>query len=56
MENVKIIYANAEDSQDAQDNSPCAFGTFCLVYNCKLISEHPVSKTRLKNIMNKILK
>jgi len=45
-----------KDSRDARENSPCAFGTFGIVYNGKLIAEHPVSKTRFKNIMNKTLK
>ncbi|UCH97853.1 MAG: YoaP domain-containing protein [Candidatus Aminicenantes bacterium] len=45
-----------ENCREARDNSPCAFGTFCMVYNGKLIAEHPISKTRFKNIMNKILK
>jgi len=34
---------------------PCAFGTFCIIYNGKVISYHPISSTRFKNIMNKIL-
>ncbi|MCK4802457.1 YoaP domain-containing protein, partial [bacterium] len=40
--------------QEAQ-NSPCPFGTFCIVYNGKVIAHHPVSNTRFVNIMNKIL-
>ncbi len=35
--------------------SPCAFGTFCMVYNGEVIADHPVSKTRFKNIMNKLI-
>jgi len=38
--------------QDAQ-NSPCAFGSFCIVYNGKLVAANPISHTRFKNIMNK---
>jgi hypothetical protein len=38
---------------DAQ-NSPCAFGVFCIVYDGKIIAEHPISNTRFMNIMNKI--
>ncbi len=37
----------------AAQNSPCAFGTFCLVHNNEIISHHPISKTRFENIMNK---
>jgi YoaP-like len=33
--------------------SPCAFGTFCIVYNGKIISHHPISNTRFHNIMGK---
>ncbi len=42
------------DYNDAQ-NSPCAFGTFCILYDGKLIAEHPISNTRFKNIMNKLV-
>ncbi|MCD4819365.1 MAG: YoaP domain-containing protein [Candidatus Cloacimonetes bacterium] len=36
-------------------NTPCAFGTFCIIYDKKIISYHPISKRRFSNIMNKIL-
>jgi hypothetical protein len=32
--------------------SPCTFGTFCIIYNGKIIS-HPLSNSRFKNIMQK---
>ena len=35
--------------------SPCAFGTFYMVYDGKVIAYHPISKTRFTNIMSKIL-
>ncbi len=35
---------------------PCAFGTFCIIYDGKAIAHHPISKTRFTNIMNKILR
>lgn len=35
---------------DAQ-HSPCAFGTFCIINDGKVISYHPISNTRFKNIM-----
>ncbi|MFC2155203.1 YoaP domain-containing protein [Acidobacteriota bacterium] len=44
-----------KSSRQAREISFCAFGTFCMVYNGKLIANHPVSKTRFNNIMNKIL-
>lgn len=30
--------------------SPCAFGTFCIVGNGKILSHHPISNTRFENI------
>lgn len=53
---IKPTIVAQKDSRDAQDNSPCAFGTFCLLYRGKLIADHPISKTRFKNIMTKLLK
>jgi N-acetylglutamate synthase-like GNAT family acetyltransferase len=43
------------DAKEAQ-NSPCAFGTFCLIYNGKIISHHPISNTRFENIMQQEMK
>ncbi len=43
---------NAEDVQ----KSPCAFGTFSIIYNGKIISHHPISNTRFENIMKNELK
>lgn len=44
-----------EGAAAAQD-SPCAFGTFCILYNGKIISHHPISNGRFENIMDKIRK
>lgn len=44
-----------KDSSEAR-NSPGGFGIFSMVYNGKLVADHPVSKTRFKNIINKVLK
>ena len=44
-----------EDAESVQ-NSPCAFGTFCIVYNGEVISHHPISNGRFVNIMDKIRK
>ncbi|MCW4015944.1 MAG: N-acetyltransferase [Candidatus Bathyarchaeota archaeon] len=38
----------------AVQNSPCAFGTFCIIYNGKIISHHPISNTRFENIIKKM--
>ncbi len=47
---VPAKLVDLEDSQAAQ-RSPCAFGTFCIIYNGKIISHHPISNTRFQNIM-----
>ncbi len=39
----------------AVQNSPCAFGSFCLIYDGEILSYHPISKTRFENIMKKAL-
>jgi L-amino acid N-acyltransferase YncA len=50
---MKVIkYGNYKDVQ----NSPCAFGTFCMLYKGVVITDHPISQKRFTNIMNKILK
>jgi ribosomal protein S18 acetylase RimI-like enzyme len=43
------------DSPEKAQASPCIFGTFGIAWSGKLIADHPVSSTRFKNIMNKIL-
>jgi hypothetical protein len=53
---LKPTIIELEESRDAQNNSPCAFGTFCLLFKGKVIAEHPISNTRFKNIMAKELK
>jgi len=53
--NIKAKVITFKNHKEAQ-NSPCAFGTFGMIYDGKLIAEHPISSTRFKNIINKILK
>jgi GNAT superfamily N-acetyltransferase len=59
IESAEKIYGlrprvvNISSFKEAQ-NSPCAFGTFCIIYNGDIITHHPISNTRFKNIMNKI--
>jgi hypothetical protein len=43
------------DDHTAAQESPCPFGTFCIVYNGEVISYHPISNTRFENIMKKIV-
>jgi hypothetical protein len=49
------IKANLIDLKDAQSaqQSPCAFGTFCIINDGKILSYHPISNTRFQNIMEK---
>jgi N-acetylglutamate synthase-like GNAT family acetyltransferase len=53
--NLKADLINLKDYNDVQ-NSPCPFGTFCIIYNGEIISHHPISNTRFVNIMNKKIK
>ena len=50
---IQARLVEMETAEAAQD-SPCAFGTFCIVYNGKVISHHPISNGRFENIMEKI--
>ena len=54
-ENVYGIKPNIIELKDCQEaqNSPCPFGTFCVVYNGKVVAEAPISNARFKNIMKK---
>jgi N-acetylglutamate synthase-like GNAT family acetyltransferase len=49
------LKANLIDMTDAAavQDSLCAFGTFCIIYNGEIISHHPISNTRFENIMKK---
>jgi len=51
---IKIKIINLKNYKEAQ-KSPCIFGIFCVIYNGKIVAEHPISKGRFVNIMNKIL-
>ena len=49
---IKPKLVNLKDHQEAQ-NSPCPFGTFCILYKGKAVAHHPISKRRFMNIMSK---
>ncbi len=51
---IKADLIEIEDSETAQQ-TPCAFGTFCIIHNNEVISHHPISNTRFENIMAKRL-
>ena len=40
-------------SSGESQNAPCAFGSFCIIYNGEIIAHHPISNTRFENIMRK---
>jgi len=48
--NLQPTLVELEDSKVAQQ-SPCAFGTFCIIHEGKILSHHPISNTRFENIM-----
>jgi len=52
--NLKTNLFDINDAESAQQ-TPCAFGTFCMIYEGKVISHHPISNGRFVNIMGKIL-
>jgi hypothetical protein len=49
--NIKANLIELTDVASAQ-NSPSAFGTFCIIYNGEVLSYHPISNTRFENIMS----
>ena len=48
--NLDPVLIEMNDHLSAQ-NAPCAFGTFCIVSNGRVISHHPISNTRFENIV-----
>ncbi len=53
--NMKVNLIELKDSNTAQ-LTPCAFGTFCIIFNGEVISHHPISNTRFTNIMKNKMK
>ncbi len=43
------------ESAKAAQECPSAFGSFCLIFEGKIISYHPISNRRFENIMDQIL-
>ena len=52
--NLKPVLVDMNDAETAQ-NCPCPFGAFCIIYNGKIISHHPISNKRFENIMNGLI-
>lgn len=40
---------------EAAQSNPSPFGSFALIYNREVLSHHPISNTRFRNIMGKLL-
>ncbi len=49
---LKARIVELETCRDAQ-KAPSAYGTYSIVYNGKLLADHPISNKRFMNIMNK---
>ncbi len=49
---IKPNVITLNNCREAQD-SPCAFGTFCMILDGKIVAWHPISNGRFKNIMKK---
>jgi GNAT superfamily N-acetyltransferase len=52
---VEPTIVELPDCRSAQD-SPNPYGVFSIIWNGELVADHPISKTRFRNIMNKVLK
>ncbi|MCD4731637.1 MAG: YoaP domain-containing protein [Bacteroidales bacterium] len=52
---LDLKVAVLKTAQEAQQ-SPSGYGTYSLVYNDKILSDHYISNTRFKNILNKEIK
>jgi hypothetical protein len=51
--NIKVNVVNLTNYEQAQ-NSPCPFGTFCMIHNGIIVADSPISKGRFVNIMKKV--
>lgn len=51
--NMKANLIEMNDAESTQ-KSPCAFGTFCIINDGKIISYHPISNTRFENIIKAV--
>lgn len=51
---LKTRLIDLKDAESAQ-NVPCPFGTFCMIYDGKVISHHPISNGRFENIISRLV-
>ena len=52
---IKANIIELNNCMEAQ-NAPSAYGIFSIIYDGRLLVDHPIGNTRLTNIMNKILR
>jgi len=52
--NILPNVIHLESSEHAKQ-IPCAFGSFCMIYNGRVVAENPISATRFRNILKKEL-
>jgi L-amino acid N-acyltransferase YncA len=52
---LKTNIIELKTHQDAQ-NAPTPYAVFAIIYNGRILADHPISRTRFKNIMEKISK
>jgi ribosomal protein S18 acetylase RimI-like enzyme len=50
---IKPRVVELESCRDAQD-APTPYAVFALIYNGRLLADHQISRTRFRNIMNKL--
>ncbi len=50
---LKAKVIELKSAKQAQ-KAPCAYSVFNIIYNGKLLADHPISSKRFQNIMNKI--
>jgi hypothetical protein len=52
---IKARFIEMKNHEQAQ-NAPSPYAIFSLIYDGNLLAFHPISNTRFKNIMDKVLK
>lgn len=50
---IPVNLVELKDAGSVQQ-TPCAFGTFCIIKDGKVLSHHPISNTRFENIMKSV--
>jgi len=55
MHGVKLRLVELSNAKEAQQKMPSPYGVMSLVYNGRLLADHPISVTRFRNILQKEL-